>query len=149
MVVPTAIKSLMPLSVLDVSRFTQVMSLTYSFVANSKLYEIISKTGHGVKFYSFHPSNVIHMSGDINSSVEQSHAGSEMFEARGNDQFNSNRIVSEDRPSGSHILFPSSSYEVNLACKEEAATINEVEGSNSILEYDRPLGIERVGKGPS
>ena len=36
-----------------------------------------------------------------------------------------------------------------MACKEEAATIREVEGSNRMLEYDRPLGIERVGKGPS
>jgi hypothetical protein len=38
---------------------------------------------------------------------------------------------------------------VNLACKEEAATIKEVKGSNRMLEYDRPLGMERVGKGPS
>lgn len=27
--------------------------------------------------------------------------------------------------------------------------IKEVKGSNRMLEYDRPLGIERVGKGPS
>lgn len=38
---------------------------------------------------------------------------------------------------------------MNFACKEEAATINEVKGSNRMLEYDRPLGMERVGKGPS
>ena len=38
---------------------------------------------------------------------------------------------------------------MNLACKEEAATIKEVKGSNKMLEYDRPLGIEQVGKGPS
>ena len=36
-----------------------------------------------------------------------------------------------------------------MACKEEAATIKEVKGSNKMLEYDRPLGMERVGKGPS
>ena len=39
-----------------------------------------------------------------------------------------------------------------MACKEEAATIKEVKGSNKILEYyDHPLqvGMERVGKGLS
>jgi hypothetical protein len=52
-------------------------------------------------------------------------------------------------PSGSQILFPSSSYDVNLACKFEAATINEVDGSNKTFEYGLPLGIERDGSGPS
>lgn len=37
-VVPTTIKSLLPLSVLAVSRVIQAMSLIYSFVANSYLF---------------------------------------------------------------------------------------------------------------
>lgn len=51
-------------------------------------------------------------------------------------------------PSGSQILFPSSSKEANWARSEEAATINEVEGSKRMLEYDRPRGTDREGKGP-
>lgn len=48
-------------------------------------------------------------------------------------------------PSGSHRLFPSSSNDVNLACSEEAATIKLVEGSNKMLEYARPRGIDLDG----
>jgi hypothetical protein len=51
-------------------------------------------------------------------------------------------------PSGSQTLFPSSSNEANFARSEAAATINDVEGSKRILEYDRPRGTDREGKGP-
>jgi hypothetical protein len=73
---------LMPLSVLDVSRVTQVMSLTYSFVANSKLYKAVSQDRtRRDNWMMCYPSNVIHMSGDMSSSVEQSHTGSKIFGA--------------------------------------------------------------------
>lgn len=52
-------------------------------------------------------------------------------------------------PSGSHCRLPSSSKEANFACNEAAATINEVEGSKTMLEYVLPRGIDREGKGPS
>lgn len=46
-------------------------------------------------------------------------------------------------------MLPSSSYEANLDCREEAATIKDVAGSKTMLEYALGLGTERIGKCPS
>lgn len=59
------------------------------------------------------------------------------------------KVTKHNSPSGSQILFPSSSKLVNLACNELAATTSPVDGSNSTFEYDRPRGTEREGSGPS
>ena len=48
--------------------------------------------------------------------------------------------------SGSHTILPSSSYDANRFMKDEAATISEVEASNTTCEYGRERGTERAGK---
>ena len=46
----------------------------------------------------------------------------------------------------SQTMFPSSSYDANRFMSDEAATINEVETSNTMLEYGRERGTEREGR---
>jgi hypothetical protein len=48
-------------------------------------------------------------------------------------------------PSGSQSLLPSSSYDTNFALREEAATINDVLGSNTTWEYALDGEIVREG----
>lgn len=47
--------------------------------------------------------------------------------------------------SGSQRMLLSSSYEANRACNVDAATINDADGSNTMLEYGRDRGMERFG----
>ena len=54
-----------------------------------------------------------------------------------------------DAQSGSHTTFMSSSYEVKVASREDAATNNDVDGSYARCEYALGLGIDFIGKCPS
>jgi hypothetical protein len=48
--------------------------------------------------------------------------------------------------SGSQILFPSSSKDANAACSEDAATINDVDGSKTTCAYALERGTDRDGR---
>lgn len=98
---------------------------------------------------------MIQPSGDISSSVEVSQCGKEMLgpEARGDNgtrerQGRVDKIANGfiSLLSGSQTMFPSSSYDANRFMSDEAATINEVEASNTMLEYGRERGTEREGR---
>lgn len=81
-VVPTAMYSLLPLSALDVSRVTQDMLLMNSLVENSKLRASMISPNQNELVMATNPSIVIQPSGEMSSSVEQSHKGSETFGAK-------------------------------------------------------------------
>jgi hypothetical protein len=85
----------------------------------------------------------------MSSKVEQSHVGSDTFGADEENKALHCLTSTLNLPSGSHILFPSSSKDANLAWREDAATIKQVVGSKTTLEHDRPRGTDRKGKGPS
>lgn len=91
-----------------------------------------------------YPSIDTHVSGDINSRVEDSQNGNDTLGAA----LVSIRItisVGKDAPSGSQIKLLSSSKEENLAWREDAATRRDVEGSKTTFEYG--LGFEMVREG--